>query len=148
MGDCCSVNIENKNKPNDLYLTNIDPKELKVFKIKGKFKAKIVDVYDGDTFYACFYYKDEFIKIKCRSEGYDCPELRSNDVMIRKKANNSKLKFCELIDYGKKHVLVDLQSSNFDKYGRLLVTIFYNGKNVNDEMIKSGFAVKYNGGKK
>ena len=39
-------------------------------------KAKIVDIYDGDTFSACFIFNNKIIKYKCRSFGYDCPEIR------------------------------------------------------------------------
>ena len=45
--------------------------------------------------------------------------------------------------------LVYIECGNFDKYGRLLVTMYAeDGENINEWMIKKGYGVPYEGGRK
>ena len=55
------------NATNDIELFNFNNKE---------FMVKVVDVYDGDTFTGCFIFKNEIIKYKFRTLGYDSPEIK------------------------------------------------------------------------
>ncbi len=115
--------------------------------------CKIVDVYDGDSFTACFYHHDQIIKYKFRANGYDSPEMRprlnieNREDMINK-AVEAKNKFIELSDC--ENNLVKIKFGNFDKYGRILATVFNlsNNNNVNELMIQNGYGYEYHGGTK
>lgn len=140
---------------NNLSLCSIDSDTLPYFSFENKqVVAKICNVYDGDTFSAIFYYGELPIKYRCRCLGYDSPEMKPlksvlNRDTIIEKAKQSKNKFIELVN---KHPskLVILNCDKFDKYGRILVTIF-NGvdeTSVNQIMINDGFGNVYDGGTK
>lgn len=117
------------------------------FKIKpwtfaGKTKkAKVIDVYDGDTITIAMWIGLQRFSFKLRLYGIDTPEIRSPD---KEKAIIAR-------DYLKNIILHKKIKINFykeEKYGRLLGTVFYNNININDHLIEKGYAKKYFGGKK
>ena len=116
--------------------------------------GKIVDVYDGDTFKVCIYHNNRIIKINCRSLGYDSPEIKPR-LNIKNREEHIK-KAREAKEYlikqtTNKSGLVYLNCHKFDKYGRVLVTIYknkYSKKSINDEMIEKGHGYRYHGGTK
>jgi len=117
--------------------------------------AKIVDVYDGDTFKACIYYRNQIIKINCRTLGYDSPEMKprlniENRTEHMRNAVLARDYFKELVNYPNK--IVYLHCHKYEKYGRVLVTVYKNGcnktKSINDMMIDAGHGYAYNGGTK
>lgn len=151
MGTCCAKNdviCGDKNTP--------------LFTLKGiKIKAKVVYVYDGDTIHIVFpVYTLEGKRVerrwKCRLSGIDTPEIKTKHEEEKKQAImirdivHSKL-------FGK---TVWVYCDEFDKYGRLLVTIPTIGlgkdwrsegkwcSTVNAWLIERGYAYKYEGGKK
>lgn len=139
----------------NLSLCSIESSEIPLFSFEHEqIIAKITDVYDGDTFSAIFYYRNIPIKYRFRSNGYDSPEMKPLKTIpqrneIIEKAKQARNKFIELVS---KHPsnLVLLKCDKFDKYGRILATVF-NGvdeESVNQMMINQGFAKKYDGGKK
>jgi len=134
-------------------LKNIKCYELNYFSFNGyKCKAKIVSVYDGDTFTACFKYNGEIIKYRFRTFGYDSPEMKplkskANREEEKKNAIIARNKFKEIINFDNNE-LVDLEMLKFDKYGRILVNVFKNNINVNQWMIKNNYGYPYFGGTK
>lgn len=117
--------------------------------------AKIVDVYDGDTFKACIYHRNRIIKINCRTLGYDSPEIKPRLNITNREAHIEEAKqareyFKDLINYP--DGLVYLNCHKYDKYGRVLVTVYQHmcnkTKSVNDMMIEAGHGYRYNGGAK
>ena len=54
------------------YETNIRP----IYKIIGKYNAKVVDVYDGDTITVSIINNCTIQKHKLRMLGYDSPEMK------------------------------------------------------------------------
>lgn len=131
-------------------LKNVYSKKIDFFSLKNHiYTAKIVEVYDGDTCFAIFKYKNEYIKFKIRMQGYDSPELkpsldhkdRENEIINAKKAKK------QLEEYILNKIVI-LYCGNWDKYGRLLGTIYFNNININELMIKNGFGYRYNGGTK
>ena len=65
--DCCCNN----------KLKQIKNENVEYFSFDGyKCKAKVVSVYDGDTFTACFKYRGQIIKYRFRTFGYDSPEMK------------------------------------------------------------------------
>jgi len=118
-----------------------------------KFKARIVDVYDGDTFYACFYLKDDIIKMKCRAYGYDSPEMKPplnnfNREQVKEMANQARERFMQLVNFDEPGFLVTLECKEFDKYGRLLCEVYVDDVNINQIMVVEGQGKPYYGGSK
>lgn len=151
MGTCCTKTDEIRGDKNTPLFT------LKNMKIK----AKIVYVYDGDTVHIVFPMytlsgKKEERRFKCRLTGIDTPEIRTKNEEEKKRAIeirdilHSKL-------FGK---TCWVYCDDFDKYGRLLITIDTvglgktwksNGKwcgTVNNWMLEMGYAYAYHGGTK
>ena len=44
--------------------------------------------------------------------------------------------------------IVEIKCDEFDKYGRLLITIFYEKENINEWLVKNDYAFEYDGGTK
>ena len=107
--------------------------------------AKVCDVYDGDTIKIVFEFKKEMIKYSARIYGIDTPEIRTRDADEKKRGYEARDFLRELIL--DKVVKVDLLK--FDKYGRLLATVYTErGDNVVEIMIKEGHGKPYFGGTK
>ena len=151
MGSCFSQsdkqNIEiNLNELND---------SVELFSLeKLEVRAKIVKVYDGDTCFAVFVLDNKPVKFKIRMNGYDSPELKpllSNPNREKEidAAKKSKAKLEELV----LNQIVILECGKWDKYGRLLGTLYTisdNKKNINinEYMIKNNYGYRYDGGTK
>ena len=120
--------------------------------------AKAVDFYDGDTFNIIISYYDLLYHFKARMYGYDSPEMKpllslENREEVKKNAIKSKNRLIELVgnrEYFK------VYCHEFDKYGRLLGSIFSNDSDIvydfkqtiNSQMINEGYGYSYNGGTK
>jgi endonuclease YncB( thermonuclease family) len=125
------------------------------FSLKNKFKlCKVVDVYDGDSCKVVFSLRGEVNKWTIRLKGYDTPELRPSKLKENREEEIACAKKAR--DYLSKLVmnegqLVYIKCGDFDKYGRLLGTLFLKEKDVlsvNQMMIDNGHGYKYDGGKK
>jgi len=104
------------------------------------YKAKVLDIYDGDTMTVeidlGFTIK---FTAKLRLLGIDTPEIRSKD-------QTEKALAYEARDYLRNLLLnkeVTINTTKKGKYGRYLATIFYNNININDELLRLGYAKKY-----
>lgn len=117
------------------------------------FDAIPCDTYDGDTTGFCWIYCNKVYKYKCRCMGYDSPEIRckADDPEREAKkelARKAKDFFIELMA---QDTTVTIHCGKFDKYGRVLVTMYNktNGdKSLNDIMIENGYGYPYFGGTK
>jgi endonuclease YncB( thermonuclease family) len=112
--------------------------------------AKIVRVYDGDTCFAVFKLHNELVKFKIRMEGYDSPEMKpSLENKNREKEKKDAQKAKEELEKLVLNKVITLHCGKWDKYGRLLGTIYIADYiNVNELMIKNGFGYVYDGGTK
>lgn len=130
-------------------------KDTEYFSLKNKMKkCKIVDVYDGDSCKAVFFLNKQMYKWDIRLNGYDSPEIRprknieDRDKIIAKAISaKNYLKSLIMND----NQLVYIKCGDFDKYGRVLGTIFIkkdDQESVNDKMIKMGHGYVYHGGTK
>lgn len=102
-------------------------------------KCKILSVYDGDTCTITFNFNDKYYKWKCRLYGINSPEIRTLD-------KTEKNRGYEARDYLKSRIdgkIVTITFHGFEKYGRLLGTIYLDGININQEMIEKKYAVSY-----
>ena len=133
----------------------IDEKEVNYFSFSGKrIRGRPCNVYDGDTFSLMFVFGDDVIKYRCRCLGYDTPEMKPslknpNREKEKEMAKKAKERFMELLGRGGDG-FVEVVCGGFDKYGRILVTV-YNGvdeKSLNEIMIEEGHGIPYNGGTK
>lgn len=140
---CCCKNNE---------LHDIKNEDVKLFSFERySCLAKIVDVYDGDTFTACFKHNDKIIKYKFRTYGYDSPEMKPlkskpNRDEEKKKAVEAREAFKQITNWNNSLVL--LKMGKFDKYGRILVNVYKGELDVNEWMIKNGHGYRYYGGTK
>jgi len=88
--------------------------------------GKIVGVSDGDTTTVMHSGKGE----KIRLYGIDCPEKRQ--------AFGTKAKqFTSTMVYGK---VVEVEPMDTERYGRTVGLVSINGKSINEELVKNGFA--------
>lgn len=108
------------------------------------FDAKVVNAYDGDTIKCVFEFKGEYYKWNCRLNGIDTPELRTKDLEEKKMGIIARDALREKI----LNKVVKLKCHKFDKYGRLLVDVYYEDTNMSEWMISSGFGKSYDGGTK
>jgi len=97
--------------------------------------GKVVGIQDGDSITVLL---DENIQLKVRLEGIDCPES--------KQAFGTKAKqWTSDLAFGKQ---ITLRQTGKDRYGRTLgFIILPDGRNLNEEILKAGFAwhfKKYN----
>ncbi len=102
-------------------LSNSD-KTIKPFTLAGRtLLAKVIDVYDGDTCKVnIFLYENVLKQFTIRMMGYDCPELRTKNVIEKKFGYRSKEIMVKLVA----NKLVKLECLDFDKYGRILGNIY------------------------
>lgn len=136
-------------------LVKLDPNKIQYFSFKGKkFYAKPCNIYDGDTFSICWIWKGEPIKYRCRCLGYDSPEMKpllSNPNRDKEKemARAAKARFEQLVTSGSDG-LVQVECGEFDKYGRILVTIWTDKqtKSINQIMLDESHGKAYAGGTK
>ena len=125
----------------DLY---IDP-QFGVFlniEFSGLFKLNnISNIYSIEIDYNIY---KTLYKWNCRLINIDTPEIRTRN--LREKVYGKKVR-----DYLRKKILnkiVTVSCKDFDKYGRLLVEIFYEDENINNWLIDNGYAKIYDGGTK
>ena len=154
---CNNIEIKKINQMSD-KLKSIDHKKIPLFSFKDKvIIARVVDVYDGDTFTALFEYNGEIMKYKCRAMGYDCAEMKPkkddpNRDQEKALALKAKNRFIELI--GGEDTMIQMKCLEFDKYGRILTYVYplhgdiQNDESINNTMIREGHGKAYSGGTK
>jgi len=114
--------------------------------------AKVVNVYDGDTFRAALYVENRIRKYTFRSLGYDSPEMKPLKTLPNRESHKERA--IEARDYLRSLILdkiVFLRCSKNDKYGRVLVDFYLHKndkKSINMMMIENNHGVPYDGGKK
>jgi len=133
--------------------------------------AKILRNYDGDTVNIIFMYKEIPMHIKARLYGYDTSEMKPllddpNREEKKNKALEAKKRLwylCTKQEEEKSHkTLIKIKCGNYDKYGRLLITVFNEDyeidplktnnelfkDSINNQMITEGHGYPYYGGTK
>ena len=111
-------------------------------------KCKVIDVYDGDTITVILPWNGSVFKKKCRLTGIDCAEIRTKDLREKSCGYDAKQFLSNLL----KQEEFWIECGDWDKFGRLLITIFSNRedvgkfqKSINQQMIDSNHAYKYDG---
>lgn len=125
-----------------------DDRNLGLFSLAGySTKATVVSCYDGDTITCAFGLPEaEHLRYrwKCRIDGIDTPEVRTRNLKEKEHGYKARDRLRGLI----LHKEVDLVCGDFDKYGRVLVGVFIDGRNVTDILIEEELAFAYDGGTK
>ena len=112
-----------------------------------KTSGKVVQVYDGDTCKIVIPFKHDLFKWNCRLTGLDTPELRTKNLKEKECGYYVRDKLRDKI----LNKVITVHCHEFDKYGRLLVTLYENpsdSKSINDWLIENHYAYKYDGGTK
>lgn len=120
------------------------------------YNAKCTRVVDGDTIDAEIDLGfDVKISKRIRLSGIDAPESRTRNKVEKKLGLAAKDRLTDLLEGAAN--CFELESQEFGKYGRVLGKLHINklsGKDtltqvcINDVLVKEGYAVEYNGGKK
>ena len=142
MGNCLNITKDDKLENN--------LKSARVFSLKGRYRAKVIDVYDGDTITVVFLYKGDYVKTNIRLLGYDAPEMKpSKNLDNRHQLISQAINVKEHLSSYVLNKFVDLEITSNDKYGnRWLGNVSLNKLNINQEMLKNPYCKPYNGGKK
>jgi len=155
-------------------LLSVKNDDLEVYNLNGiNTVGKIVEMYDGDTCKIVLVVNNTLQKFNCRLLGLDTPEMkpsltkvnRDQEILNAHKCRNRLLQLstsCQcsidtvmkkpecksLLDTNKK--IINIKCHEFDKYGRLLVTLFDNklDKSINQILIDESHAKSYDGGTK
>jgi micrococcal nuclease len=106
-----------------------------------EYRAIVRSIYDGDTLRADVdlgfgvWVKNE----RFRLSGIDAPELRG-DTLIEARESRDWLR--KQIPVGTE-IVIKTYKDKKEKYGRFLATIHVDNRNLNEELVKNGFAVIY-----
>ena len=99
---------------------------------------KVVRVYDGDTIKAV----GHDIEIKVRLVGIDAPETSKGKHKAGQPFGRRAEKHLAGLVLNR---VVDIKGYGSDRYGRILAEIYIDDRNINIEMVKSGYAEMYSG---
>ena len=123
------------------------------------YKAKLDRIIDGDTVDAVIDLGfDVSVHKRIRLAGIDTPESRTRDLEEKERGLASKARLVEMLKGGE----FILESKEVGKYGRVLGTLFIEKEtddnltsepqimrvNINETLVREGYAVEYWGGKK
>ena len=151
---------------NKEILENCDSK-IKSFSLENNiYECKVVSVYDGDSCKVVFPLNGNLYKWNVRMDGYDTPEMRPKRNNPHREAEKAAAiesrDFLKSLIMSSDKQLVFIKCGKFDKYGRLLGTIFLGKEDiedvddkgdtkklsVNETMIIEGYGYAYDGGTK
>ena len=128
--------------PVDWALVNND---VDLFSFKGDAKkAKVVDVYDGDTIKVVFPVQGKLYKFNCRIQHVDTPEIRTKNKLEKQFG----LKVRDILRDKILGKIVNIVCDDFDKYGRLLIDIKLEDTLLSQWLISNDYAFEYDGGTK
>lgn len=106
-------------------------------------RAKVIKVYDGDTFWIAAKHNGSIHRFKARLYGVDCPEIRDKDPL----AFLAK-EYIERLLLGHTINIQVLNNTRYEgrlqreKYGRLLAIVKYKNVCINDRLLELGYAKK------
>ena len=124
-------------------LQDCDPNKIPYFSFEHlDTQCKVVYFYDGDSCTIVIKHNGKFVKLKCRLNGIDTPELRSSHGPEQFWARKVK-------DYVSQYnsKILRVKFYHFDKYGRCLIELFDDetGNCINNDLVKQNMAYRYDG---
>jgi len=107
----------------------------------------ICRVYDGDTITVNISGYPDIVgkKIGIRINGFDTPEMRDKDPIIKAFAIVVRDYLAAKIKVAKR---IELKNIGRGKYFRIVADVYIDGVSVKDDLIKRGYAKPYDGNKK
>ena len=103
------------------------------------YKARIDHVVDGDTVHATIDLGMGISRTETlRLAGINAPEMRGEDRYLGQQSKDWLISKVEGMD-----VIVETIKDRSGKYGRLLAVIHFNNRDINEEMVLNGMAVRY-----
>ena len=113
-----------------------------------EYKIRSVDhIVDGDTFDCTVDLGfDIHHKIRVRMWGINTPESRTRDLEEKARGLESKKRLTEILEQHSDMLVVATKEKG--KYGRYLGIVYAGGRDINQTLIKEGYAVEYYGGKR
>jgi micrococcal nuclease len=109
------------------------------------YNIDVIRVIDGDTI-DCFIDLgfNVSIKSRIRLHGINTPETRTKNIKEKHYGIEAKLKLFKLLEEKE----VTMVSHGIGKFGRVLGVLYVDDVNINEILVKEGYAVEYGGGKK
>lgn len=106
--------------------------------------ARVVSVYDGDTFRADIDSWPEIAgkSIGIRVSGVDTPEMRDKDPRVRLLAMRAKLFTTDTL---RRAGVIELRNIKRGKYFRIVADVYVDGRSLSRMLIKRGYARHYDG---
>ncbi|NTW91114.1 MAG: nuclease [Erysipelotrichaceae bacterium] len=99
------------------------------------YKAVLNKIVDADTLDATLDLGfSVFKKVRCRLAGINAPELSTPEGKIAKQF---------LIETLPLNSEITVESKGYDKYGRSIAVIYFNGESINKKLLDTGHAVPY-----
>ena len=110
------------------------------FTLRGKYKVKVIEVYDGDTITVAFKQSGKYYKKRARLIGINAPEIRTKNKEEKDRGYEAKVRMEELT----LNKLGNAVFYGFDNFGRILISIDING-DVSKKMLNERFAIEFQG---
>jgi endonuclease YncB( thermonuclease family) len=130
----------------DFNVNKKDPKQLKIY-VPTLYNITVIKVYDGDTITIAAKVSrcsSTFYKFSVRLRGIDTPEIKGKNQDEKQAAIKARDTLSEKI----LHKSISLKDIKYDKYGRLLAEVYFQGKNMNQWMLDNKLGIAYDGGTK
>ncbi len=153
MGNCCWYNDNEAKLERQMQLLKDAEYKNTKEQTYNFTKAKVIKVYDGDTFWVAAWHNDQLVRFKVRLYGVDCSEMKDKRIEHKNQAYDAKqyvsdLLLNEIVDIN----VIENRKYNGkmqkEKWGRLLCVIHTHGVNVADMLIQQGLGKPYFGGTK
>jgi len=107
-----------------------------------KYSAKLIRVIDGDTVDAMIDLGfSVWVEKRIRLYGIDAPETRTRNLEEKKKGIETKKRLQELLEANRNVFIV--KSHGVGKYGRCLGTLIIDDVNLNERLLREGYAKEY-----
>jgi len=126
---------------------SVNAEALKNIVFENAVVEEVTSIYDGDTFRANIkgYPKIVGYRMGIRVLGIDTPEMRAKCSKEKELARAAKKLTVSLLR-GAEHI--ELRNIKRGKYFRILADVYVDGVSIADELLKGGYAVRYDGGTK
>ena len=108
-----------------------------------KYRAEYLSNYDGDTikFRVDLGFKIRF-DMTVRLSDINTYELRSADTELKERGYVAKYRVKELLESAEE-IIIETERDRTGKYGRYLATVYYDGTNLNQQLMDEDLAEAY-----
>jgi len=117
------------------------------FSLVGKYKCKVLEVIDGDTFRGALEFGGQYYVVTFRILGINAPELHprlslADRLNVIRKAKAAKVRLAELLG-AEMDMICDVEVEAMDAFGRALAHVTCCGSSVGDQLLNGGFARQF-----